>query len=63
MHFDLKFGKGTLPLDLEDRRILKVVMPGEKKPLTDALGSVKKVLAAPEGTPALLEMQIGRAHV
>lgn len=56
MHFDLKFGKGTLPLDLEDKRILKVVMPGEKEPLMDALGSVKKVLSAPEGTPPLLEM-------
>ncbi|MDX9784348.1 MAG: nickel-dependent lactate racemase [Spirochaetia bacterium] len=56
MHFDLKYGKGSLPLDLDEKRILKVVMPGEKKPLADALGSVKKVLAAPEGTPPLLDM-------
>ncbi len=56
MHFDLKYGKGCLPLDLDEKRILKVVMPGEKKPLTDSLGSVKKVLSAPEGTPPLLDM-------
>lgn len=56
MHFDLKFGTSTLPLDLDDRRILKVVLPGEKEPLADPAGSVRRVLAAPEGTPPLLDM-------
>ncbi|TXT42876.1 MAG: hypothetical protein FD137_2008 [Spirochaetes bacterium] len=56
MHFDLKFGSSTLPVDLEDKRILKVVLPGEKAPLADPSGSVRRVLQAPEGTPALLDM-------
>jgi len=56
MHFDLKFGSGTIPLDLEDRRILKVVMPGERAPLADASSAVRKVLASPEGSLPLLDM-------
>jgi nickel-dependent lactate racemase len=56
MHFDLKFGASTLPLDLEDKRILKVVLPGEKAPLKDAPASVRRVLASPEGTAPLLDM-------
>ena len=56
MHFELKFGSANLPLDLDDRRILKVVMPGEKAPLQNPTESVRRVLAAPDGTPALLDM-------
>ncbi|MEW6548288.1 MAG: nickel-dependent lactate racemase [Spirochaetota bacterium] len=56
MHFDLKFGSTTLPLDLGDPRILKVVLPGEKPPLDDPQASVRRVLASPEGTAPLLDM-------
>lgn len=56
MHFDLKYGSTTLPLDLEDTRILKVVLPGEKPPLEDPQSSVRRVLASPEGTAPLLDM-------
>ncbi len=56
MHFDMKYGAGTLPLDLDDKHILKIVLPGEKAPLAEPADAVRKVLAAPEGTAPLLEM-------
>ncbi|HEY9055134.1 MAG TPA: lactate racemase domain-containing protein, partial [Rectinemataceae bacterium] len=56
MHFDLKFGSTTLPLDLEDSRILEVVLPGERPPLEDPQASVRHVLASPEGSPPLLDL-------
>jgi len=56
MHFDLKYGNGSLPLDLDEKRVIDVVLPGEKKPITDPQTSVSRVLEHPVGTPPLLEM-------
>ena len=56
MHFDMKFGEGTLPLEVDDRNVIGVVLPGKSAALPDAAGSVKKILEQPIGTPPLLEM-------
>jgi nickel-dependent lactate racemase len=56
MHFEMKFGEGTLPLDVDDRNLIGVVLPGESKALPDASGAVKKILEKPIGTPPLLDM-------
>jgi len=56
MHFDLKYGNGSLPLDLDEKRVIDVVLPGEKKPIADPQTSVSRVLEHPVGTPPLLEM-------
>jgi nickel-dependent lactate racemase len=56
MHFDLKYGTGTLPLDLDDKKIVKVVMPGHREPLPNAIESVRRVLANPDGTEPLFDL-------
>jgi nickel-dependent lactate racemase len=60
MHFNLKYGSGTAAVDLDDSRIIDVVLPKPRKPLADALESVRRVLAKPEGTPPLAEMLAAR---
>lgn len=56
MHFDMKFGGGALPLDVEDSKILSVMLPNPKPPLENAIEEVRKCLASPEGTPPLATM-------
>lgn len=56
MHFDLKYGKGTLPLELDEKRIVDVVLPGEKAPIANPEAAVRRVLESPSGTPPLLDM-------
>lgn len=56
MHFDLKYGNGTVGLDLDTTRIAEVVLPKHRDPLADPLGEVKRALQEPTGTPALAEM-------
>ena len=56
MHFDLKYGTGTLPLDLDDKKIVKVVMPGHKAPLADPQEALRQALLHPDGTQPLLDM-------
>jgi len=60
MHFELKYGDGSLPLDIEQSRILSVVLPNKRKSLGDARNAVARALAQPEGTAPLLEMLIDR---
>lgn len=61
MHFDIKYGSGTLPVDVEKSNILSVIMPNPKPPLEKAADEVKACLAAPEGTPPLETMLKERA--
>jgi len=56
MHFDLKYGAGTLPLDVSERNLTGIVLPGKSVPLPDPEAAVRKALHAPTGTPPLLEM-------
>ena len=61
MHFDLKFGGGRLPLDVDDSKIIGVIMPNPRPPLENAIDEVRACLAAPEGTPPLESMLKERA--
>ncbi len=61
MHFDMKFGEGTLPVDVEDSKILGVMLPNSKPPLKNAIEEVRACLASPEGTPPLESMLRERA--
>lgn len=56
MHFDMKFGEGSIPLDVPDRNLIGVVLPGPSQAIADAPAAVRQVLRAPDGTPPLLEM-------
>lgn len=56
MHFDLKYGNGSLPVDVPDANLEGVVLPGASKPLADAQNAVRKMLATPIGTPALFDL-------
>jgi len=56
MHFNFKYGSGSLPLDLEKSSIIDVVLPKPRTPLENARGAVEQVLARPEGTPPLARM-------
>ena len=56
MHFDLKYGNGTLPLDLADGNIIDVVLPGKNSPISDPEAAVNAILQKPYGTPPLLDM-------
>ncbi len=56
MHFDMKYGIGTLPIDVPEHNLNGIVLPGKSTPLADAITAVKKALHSPTGTPALLEM-------
>ena len=56
MHFNLKYGNGTLPADIEDRQILQVLLPKPRAPLAQPLEAVRRVLAEPDGTPPLVSM-------
>jgi len=61
MHFDLKFGGGRLPLDVDDSKIIGVIMPNPRPLLENAIDEVRACLAAPEGTPPLESMLKERA--
>ena len=56
MHFDLKYGSGTLPLDLAESNIIDVVLPGKNVPIADPGAAVNAILQKPYGTPPLLDM-------
>jgi len=56
MHFNLKFGSKTLPLELAESNILQVVLPRSIPPLSDPSAAVNCVLEHPASTPPLLEM-------
>ncbi|GAB1483344.1 nickel-dependent lactate racemase [Treponema sp.] len=60
MHFDMKYGDSSLPLDIEAGKVLEVVLPKNTPALTDAIGAVKQVLREPFGTPALLDLLLER---
>ena len=60
MHFELKYGDGSLPLDFDPSRILSVVLPKTRRTLGNARNAVERALAQPEGTEPLLEMLIAR---
>ena len=55
MHFDLRYGDGTVPLDVDDRRAPHVIhlnaLPVLKNPLEEA----RRVLASPTGHAPLAE--------
>ncbi|WP_319477265.1 nickel-dependent lactate racemase [Marispirochaeta aestuarii] len=53
MHFDLKYGKSTLPLETGDTQILDVIHPGNQPPLEDPAAAVERMLQNPLGTAAL----------
>ncbi len=56
MHFDLKYGTSTLPLDIDDQQILDLIHPGDQSPLPEPSRAVERMLAEPLGTEALADM-------
>jgi lactate racemase len=60
MHFDMKYGDSTLPLDIAPEKVLEVILPRNKPPLANPVGAVEQVLINPSGTPALLDMLLQR---
>ncbi|HCX95692.1 MAG TPA: transcriptional regulator, partial [Spirochaetaceae bacterium] len=56
MHFDLKYGSGTVGLDVDTAKIAEVVLPRHRDPLADPVSEVKQALQTPIGTPSLAEM-------
>lgn len=56
MRFTMKYGESSLPLEVEDKNLNGVVLPGESIPLTNPSAAVERVLANPDGTPPLLDM-------
>jgi len=56
VHFDLKYGTSTLPLDIDDQQILDLIHPGDQSPLPEPSRAVERMLAEPLGTEALEDM-------
>jgi nickel-dependent lactate racemase len=56
MHFDMKYGNGTLALDVPEENLEGIVLPGRREPLATPRAAVEKVLRQPTGTLPLLEM-------
>ena len=65
VHLELPYGKGTLPLDLEEDRINAVLTAGinEYDPALSELDLVKCALENPIGTLPLHELSRGKQHI
>ena len=60
MHFDLKYGKSTLPLDIDDGRVLEVVLPKNKPALANGVAAVEQMLRTPLGSKPLRDLLLER---
>ena len=56
MNFTMKYGKGTLEFQLEDSKILQVVLPPESDMKPCTVQDVDAALDTPVGTPSLSEL-------
>ncbi|WP_319561637.1 nickel-dependent lactate racemase [Marispirochaeta sp.] len=56
MHFDLKYGKITNPLDIKEECILDIIYPKKKSPPEDTHAAVEIALKKPLGTEPLVTM-------
>lgn len=55
MHFDLRYGDGTLPLDVDDRLAPRVIHINSVPVLKNPLEEARRVLAAPTGHAPLVD--------
>ena len=56
MNFTLKYGKGTLDFQLDDSKIIQVVLPPESGLKPCGAAEVEAALDSPTGTPSLEEL-------
>ena len=61
MRVEMRYGNGTLPIEIPDKNVAGVLEISDTAPLSDEVGSVRAALAAPIASPALTELAKGRA--
>ncbi len=60
MKVEMRYGNGTLPIEIPDRNVAKVLEISESVPVPDEDGAVREALVHPIGSPPLVEIAQGR---
>jgi len=63
MRVHLEYGKTGLDVELPDDRVVRTLAYKDAPPLADPEGEIRRLLAAPTGTPPLAELARGRTDV
>jgi nickel-dependent lactate racemase len=61
MRVHLEYGKTGLDVELPDDRVVRTLAYKDAPPLSDPEGEIRRLLAAPTGTPPLAELARGRS--
>ena len=61
MRVEMRYGTGTLPIEIPDKNIAGVLEISESAPLSDEDSAVRAAIAQPIASPPLLEIAKGRA--
>ena len=60
MQVEMRYGTGTLPIEIPDRNVVKVLEISDSIPLPDEDGAVREAIAAPIASSPLAELANGR---
>lgn len=60
MQIKMRYGHGTLPINIPDNNLAGILETSESKPLGDADAAVQQAIAEPIASPALAELARGR---
>ena len=60
MKVEMRYGTGTLPIEIPDKNIAGVLEISESVPLSDEDGAVRAAIAQPIASPPLVELAKGR---
>ncbi len=60
MQVEMRYGTGTLPIEIPDRNVVKILEISDSIPLPDEDGAVREAIAAPIASSPLAELANGR---
>ena len=60
MRIEMRYGSGTLPIEIPDKNVAGVLEISESVPLSDGDGAVRDAIAQPIASPPLAELAKGR---
>ena len=63
MKVEMRYGTGTLPIEVPDKNVASVLEISESVPLPDENRAVREAIAEPIASPPLAEIAKGRVGV
>ena len=62
MRVEMRYGTGTLPIEIPDKNVAGVLEISESVPLSDGDRAVREALARPTASPPWLSLQKGASR-